>query len=172
MRYTDIEKLSIVAVAAVVVSAFLILHPWTWRIASSSARVYVSSDYKVKFEYPRDWHPVEGTKGHRFEGADGFFEVGAADKNIDVSNLYGPALPSVERPYGSSPVVEDTEVGSEKAALVTPSQDQSSNMQGQSALVVSYPEPIELSGNMYSYFILWADKEHIRDIADTLRFTN
>jgi TolB protein len=172
MRYTDLQKISVVAVSAVVISAILILHPWTWRTASSSANVYVSSDYKVRFEYPHGWQPVEGTEGHRIQGDDGFLEVGAAGDDISISSLTGPAGPTAVLPYGSNPTVEDVEAGGERGGLVMPSQDQGSAMQNQAALVVSYPEPIELNGNMYSYFILWADKEHIRDMADTLEFTN
>jgi ubiquinone/menaquinone biosynthesis C-methylase UbiE len=34
-----------------------------------------------------------------------------------------------------------------------------------------YPKPIRLTGTDYNHFMLHTDKEHIREIANTVRFT-
>ncbi|MEG4279130.1 hypothetical protein QUA62_16875 [Microcoleus sp. MON1_C1] len=38
-------------------------------------------------------------------------------------------------------------------------------------LIVRYPTPIRLNGTNYNHLMLSADKEHIRQIANGLRFT-
>jgi hypothetical protein len=40
----------------------------------------------------------------------------------------------------------------------------------QAALIVHYPQPVTIGGSMYRYFVLWADKSHIRTFAQTVRF--
>lgn len=169
MRHTDLEKISTAAIAAVIISAVLILQPWTWRVAGDRATMYTSTEYRVSFEYPADWQPVPGTGGYRFEGSDGFFELGAATEDISASVLAGPAEGS-ELPYGSSPVVQEIRAGGEQGGIVVPSSDQSTAMRHQAVLVVSYPEPVSINGRTYQYFLLWADKQHIRGFADSLRF--
>lgn len=74
------------------------------------------------------------------------------------------------KPYGTQPIITDTELNGRKAYFIMPSQDQPMEMRGQSALIAAYEKPIEIEGKIYKYFILWADKEHLRDIADTLEF--
>lgn len=43
-------------------------------------------------------------------------------------------------------------------------------MQNQAALIVKYPTEIELDNNIYYYLILWADKDHIEQIGQSLTF--
>jgi hypothetical protein len=74
------------------------------------------------------------------------------------------------KPYGSQPIIENLQVQGQQSRLILPSTDQPAGMDGQAALVVRYPAPVEIGGHTYDYFILWADQEHIRSIAGTLQF--
>jgi len=74
------------------------------------------------------------------------------------------------KPYGSEPKIEKLKIDNQDACLIIPSADQVKAMKNQSALIVHYPQPIQISGETYNYFILWADKNHINEIAKTLKF--
>ena len=39
-------------------------------------------------------------------------------------------------------------------------------------LIIKYPKPIQIDSFTYYYFVLWADKNHIEQIAQTIQFTN
>jgi len=43
-------------------------------------------------------------------------------------------------------------------------------MQYQAALIVRYPQPVNVLGTPCRFFILWADWPHIRAIAQTVQF--
>ena len=74
------------------------------------------------------------------------------------------------RPYGTTPEIKPSENQYIEACTILPSSDQPAEMNGQAAYIVKYPDPIELDGNTYNYFILWADKNHIDRISSTLLF--
>lgn len=44
-------------------------------------------------------------------------------------------------------------------------------MNYQAALIVRYPQPVNVVGSLCRYFVLWADQAHIRVIAQTLQFS-
>jgi hypothetical protein len=44
-------------------------------------------------------------------------------------------------------------------------------MERMATLIVRYPTPIRLNGTNYNHLMLSADKEHIRQIANKLKFT-
>jgi hypothetical protein len=136
--------------------------------------LYTNREYKVSLEYPEDWKPVSDAARDRFSGEDGFFEVSAAgsDGSIKLSDIENLEASHVSAPYGTSPTAESVMAGGKPAALILPSDDQLPTLREQAVLIVAYPAPITKDNVKYYYFILWADKEHIRGIADTLKFVD
>ena len=72
------------------------------------------------------------------------------------------------RPYGTTPKIIPLRNQYSEACTILPSSAQPPEMNGQAAYIVKYSKPIELGGEMYNYFILWADKDHIDKISSTL----
>ncbi len=168
MRKTDVYKIAILAGMAVLISALLIFHPWKGKEDASSNR-YISKDYKVTLVYPEVWEAVDGNK-ERYVGTNGFFEVSAAGKSLNVAALAGSETNHVLRPYGTNPTIEYTDIDGKEAAIIMPSGDQDPSMENQAALLVAYPEPVRINNNDYYYLVLWADKDHIRELGKTLNF--
>lgn len=51
-----------------------------------------------------------------------------------------------------------------------PSADQIKENNNQAELIVKYPQKIKINGNPYSYLIIWADTDHIRELSQTIKF--
>lgn len=122
----------------------------------------------ITLRHPADWQPVPGYD-RKYAGSDGFFQLSAissAGATIDQVTE-GDAYHKLQ-PYGSEPTIEPLEVQGQQARLILPSADQPQAMKGQAGLIVHLPQPIEISGHKYDYLILWADQEHIREIAETI----
>ncbi|MNP65330.1 hypothetical protein D3C76_1609120 [compost metagenome] len=75
-------------------------------------------------------------------------------------------------PFGSEPEVTRVEIGSRQAALIMPSADQEEAWNKQAALVVPYRAAVQIKDEVYRFFILLADQDHIRQIGQTLQFTD
>jgi TolB protein len=67
--------------------------------------------------------------------------------------------------------VQRLQIHGRPACLILPSADQDRAMERMAALIVRYPKSIRIKGADYNHFMLYADKEHIRQIANTVRFT-
>jgi TolB protein len=120
----------------------------------------------VNFLYPINWIKVSE---YRYEGVDGFFQAAAvAGENLE--QVCRNEAYHVLKPYGSEPTIMKTAIQGQEACLIFPYPDQPLEMRGQSALIVRYPKPITISGQTYSFFILWADQNHLREIANTVTF--
>jgi LysM repeat protein len=127
---------------------------------------FSSESLNINFLYPLNWRRVTED---RYEGIDGFFQVGA---------IFGESLDEVCRneafqqllPYGSEPTIMGTSIDEQPACYIFPYPDQPAEMRGQAALIITYPKPIILAGQSYNFFILWADKDHIREIGRTVTF--
>ena len=136
---------------------------------------YSNPVFAVSLEYPADWQPIPGygspeTGEVRFGAINGFFHIAAMDTdNIDMA----AASEANHRlqPYGTQPTIETLQVQGQEARLILPSNDQPAGMQYQSALIVRYPQPVNLMGTPCRFFILWADQAHIRTFAQTIQFT-
>jgi len=130
-------------------------------------KTFTSQVYNVQFQYPSHWERVTDEK---YEGPDGFFQVSAisSDETID-SVCYSEAFHEL-KPYGTEPRINKTQIQQQLACFIFPSEDQPPEMGGQAALIVRYPNPIQIEGSTYNYFILWADKNHINEISSTLDF--
>ncbi|WP_156290089.1 LysM peptidoglycan-binding domain-containing protein [Oceanobacillus salinisoli] len=129
-------------------------------------RTYTNQQYRVTFQYPAHWQQVTE---ERFEGTDGFFQISAISGESLDEVCHGEAFQTL-MPYGSMPEIVQTTIQRERACFIFPSEDQPLEMNQQAALIVTYPEPVEINETTYNFFILWADEPHIRKIASTLRF--
>ena len=135
---------------------------------------FSSSVFAISLQYPADWQPIPGygspeTGDTKFGAINGFFQIAA----MDSESLDAAAAAEAEhrlQPYGSQPTIETLQIQGQEARLILPSNDQPAGMQHQAALIVRYPEPVNISGTPCRYFVLWADWPHIRTIGQTLRF--
>jgi TolB protein len=124
--------------------------------------------YRITLRYPSGWQFIPGY-GIKYGGAGGFFQISAISgpsaslDEIAQGDAYHKLLP-----YGSEPTIEPLEVDGQPARLILPSADQPQAMAGQSGLIVQLPQPIDISGDEYNFLVLWADEQHIRQIAKTL----
>lgn len=132
--------------------------------------------YAISLQYPADWQSVPGydnqeTGETRFENINGFFQIGAMD-TVSIDAAAAAEAEHKLQPYGSQPTIESLEIHGQEARLILPSVDQPAGMQYQAALIVRYPNPVNILGTPCHFFILWADVSHIRTIAQTINFTN
>jgi hypothetical protein len=132
--------------------------------------------YAISLQYPADWQPVPGygspeTGETKFAAINGFFQIGA----MDTDSIDQAAAAEAEhklRPYGAQPTIETLQVQGQEARLILPSSDQPASMQNQAAIIIHYPQPVNVIGTPCRYFVLWADWPHIRTFAKTLSFIN
>lgn len=135
---------------------------------------YSNPVFAVSLEYPADWQSIPGygspeTVEVRFGGINGFFHIAAMDTdNIDLAAA-SEANHKLQ-PYGTQPIIETLQIQGQEARLILPSNDQPTGMQYQAALIVRYPQPINVLGTPSRFFILWADQSHLRTIAQTIQF--
>lgn len=137
---------------------------WSPSTASSTRR-YTNQEYRISFLYPSSWRPVNQD---RYEGVDGFFQIAAISSDQELSEVCRSEAFHQLMPYGSKPQIRSTKVNKQDACLITPSADQPAEMNRQAALIAKYPRPIIIRGTLYQYFILWADRDHIQQIAQSL----
>jgi TolB protein len=130
-------------------------------------RTFRSADFHVQFQYPSHWSRVEN---ERYEGSDGFFLISALASNEDIDTVCHNEAFHQLLPYGSEPRIAKTHIQNQEACFIYPSQDQPTEMEGQAALIVRYPNPVVIDGTRYHYFILWADRNHIDEIGRSVSF--
>ncbi|MCX7747606.1 MAG: LysM peptidoglycan-binding domain-containing protein [Clostridia bacterium] len=147
------------------------IHPYVLRIGQKICipvawNTFTNAQYRVSLKYPSHWHKVNET---RYEGKDGFFQISAiAGNSLDKvckNEAYHPL-----KPYGSKPKIIMYPYKNRTGCLILPSQDQPVDMKNQAAFIIRYPKPIVIDEQSYNYFILWADRLHIRGIVSTLEF--
>ena len=142
------------------------------RKPAACTKRYNNSTYGVTFSYPSNWQPTKGYK-ERFSGADGFFQIMglSSPPRSTIQNVCKNALNHRLNPYGTRPQMQRLQIQGRPACLILPSSDQNRTMERMATLIVRYPTPIRLNGANYNHLMLSADKEHIRQIANGLRFT-
>jgi TolB protein len=128
----------------------------------------------VSLEYPADWQPVPGYGSPemgelRYGAINGFFLIGAMDTD-SIEQATAAEAEHKLRPYGSQPSIEALLIQGQEARLILPSADQPAGMQHQAAIIIRYPQPVNVIGMPCRFFILYADYPHIRTIAETLHF--
>ena len=142
------------------------------RKPASSTKQYNNSTYGVTLSYPSNWRPTKGYE-ERFSGGDGFFQITglSSPPPSTIQNVCNNALNHRLNPYGTRPQVQRLQIQGRPACLILPSSDQDRTLERMATLIVRYPTPILLNGGIYNHLMLSADKEHIRQIANGLRFT-
>ena len=133
-------------------------HPWL---------EYQNQQYRVRFKYPSRWGQIDD---ERYEGIDGFFQIAAISSEATLEEVCKNEAFHRLNPYGTNPSISRIKQSGIEGCLILPSSDQPEEMRNQAAFITRYPEPIELQGQLYQYFILWASKPHIRNIIETLEF--
>lgn len=128
---------------------------------------YTNEVYRIKLVYPYLWSKIDN---QRYEGIDGFFQVSAISSNGSLEEVCSNEAHHKLKPYGTQPTISTTLTGGNESCMIIPSYDQLMEMHGQSALIVKYDNPIDIKGTSYGYLIIWTDKNHIKDISDTLEF--
>ena len=132
---------------------------------------YTNYVYKISLTYPSDWQPTAGYNYDHYEGPSGFFALSAAGTaTSSIDGMVKDEIQQVSRPYGSSPTTEVLSIAKHDARLILPAGDQPTSFHGQAALIVRYSKEIVVSGRAYDYLVLWADKDHIRQIGDSISF--
>jgi hypothetical protein len=102
---------------------------------------------------------------------DGYFRYDGMD-GYSLTHVADAVAHHVLQPYGSNPTLRPTVAGGQEARLILPSADQPMGMVDAAVLIVRYPRPVWLGSQTCRFFALYADKGHIQDIAETLRFTS
>lgn len=137
---------------------------------ASDINNYTNKDYKVSLKYPPEWR---ANSSERYEGKDGFFQIGAVNgEGMTIDEVAELDANHKLLPYGSEPKIESIKINGQEARLILPSEDQPDEMKGQAEIIIKYPSPVTIGSGIYSYFVLWADKEHIKSIGDTIKFVD
>ncbi|MEZ4663843.1 MAG: PA14 domain-containing protein [Caldilineaceae bacterium] len=131
-------------------------------------RTFRSPRFGVQFEFPASWRPSPDD-AERYSGADGFFVLNASG-GATLDDFADNEISHPLRPYGLNPQVIPLTVDGQDARLILPSANQSSELRQQSALVVQYPEPRQVNGATYEFFVLYTSQPYIRHMADSLKF--
>ncbi|WP_342599170.1 LysM peptidoglycan-binding domain-containing protein [Psychrobacillus sp. FSL H8-0483] len=140
---------------------------WSPMPISLMKKTFTSLVYNVQLQYPSHWDRVTTD---RYEGLDGFFQVSAISSDETINEVCHNEAFHQLSPYGSEPRINKAQIQQQEACFIFPSDDQPSEMRGQAALIVRYPNPISIEGSTYNYFILWADQNHINEISSSLVF--
>lgn len=132
---------------------------------------FISQKYRVQFDYPSDW--VKNPRYEdKYEGKEGFFEVG------DYTGLHSSIEEAVEeqinaphKPYGTNPTVDKLTLDGQPACVIYPSDDQNNfYMDRDAAIVVKYPAPNDVNGNLYNFVDVWTTPEYVPLILKTFKF--
>ncbi|MFB4164073.1 LysM peptidoglycan-binding domain-containing protein [Alteribacillus sp. JSM 102045] len=142
---------------------------WSPLSISPPRKTYYNEVFKVTFEYPFNWLEVSPD---RYEGEDGFFQIAAISAGPNLEELCRNEAFHALLPYGTQPQILETNIQSQEACFIFPSRDQPPEMADQAALIVRYPSPVDIQGETYNYFILWASKQQINELALSLTFLN
>ncbi|ASN06175.1 hypothetical protein CFK40_14670 [Virgibacillus necropolis] len=146
---------------------FITALQWSPKPICLSKNAYINPVYNVQFDYPSHWQKVTD---QRYEGPDGFFQISAISSEETIFEVCQNEAFHQLLPYGSEPRIIHTQIQEQEACFIFPSKDQPPEMRGQAAVIIRYPNPVEIEGATYNYFILWADQGHINEISSTLTF--
>jgi TolB protein len=129
---------------------------------------YTDKQLHVTFRHPKEWKtsPLYYDWTY-FGGPDGALQLSAAGDDTPQQGCQSAATHHLQ-PFGSHPRIRSLKVQGQKACLVWPSEEQGANADAE--LFVEFPQSIEVGGDRYNLFTLYADKNHILEIMKTLRF--
>lgn len=133
-------------------------------------KLYTNKAYNISLEYNKDWK--QNPKYiEKYEGKNGFFQISAyTGSTLKIDDLVQSQVKHMLMPYGSNPKIISLKIQGQEARLILPSNDQAKELNNQAELIVKYPKEIKLDGDTYYYFVLWADKYNIQELAKTLKF--
>jgi len=137
------------------------------EVAELAKKEYTSETFDVNLQYPANWERINN---ERYEGSDGFFQISAIFGSDDIKEICHDEAFQELMPYGTTPQIINSSSAYVKACTILPSEDQPTDMKGQAAYIVQYPEPITIGEQSYNYLILWANKDHIQEISSTMQF--
>jgi TolB protein len=142
------------------------------RKPAPSTKQYNNLTYGVTFRYPSNWKLTKGYE-ERFSGTDGFFQLIGLSSPLPstIQNVCNDVRNHRLNPYGTRPQVQRLPIQGRPACLILPSSDQNRTLERMATFIIRYPTPIRVNGGNYNHLMLSADKEHIRQIANGLRFT-
>lgn len=126
---------------------------------------YSSEAYKVAFMYPTRWAKIDDL---HYEGVDGFFRISTLSSDLELEELCKAEAYHKLKPYGANPDFVPTMVAGYYACIVVPSSDQPMEMKKQAALIIQYPQGLQINNQQHNHLIIWADKDHINDIENSL----
>ncbi|MDF2591596.1 MAG: hypothetical protein K0S75_1062 [Clostridia bacterium] len=126
---------------------------------------YTNPIYNVSLMYPTQWAKVNSL---HYAGIDGYFRISVLESDMSLEEICKIEAYHKLEPYGSDPtIVSDTSAGQD-VCLIVPSEDQPTDMKRQTALVIKYPNGLNIDSETYSHLILWTDMEHLQDIKNSL----
>jgi TolB protein len=137
------------------------------KVPFTHRSTFRNENFRVQFLYPSHWQQVNE---ERYEGQDGFFQISALYSDAPIHTVCQNEAFHMLMPYGSNPQIKPTNFQGQDACFIFPSADQPSEMRGQAALIILYPNPIEIGNTTYNYFILWASQAHIVDLGRSIVF--
>lgn len=139
-------------------------------VQAASLKNYENQIYNISLKYDPTWK-LNPNYNERYEGKNGFFQVGATDgKNLSIDQVAKNDASHDLYPFGRYPKITKLTIQGQDARLIMPSEDQSSSFSKQAELVIKYPKPVNINGNLYSYLVIWADIDHINEISSTIQF--
>ncbi|OGO77254.1 MAG: hypothetical protein A2Y23_04605 [Clostridiales bacterium GWB2_37_7] len=128
---------------------------------------YRNSTYKIGFMYPTRWAKISSL---HYEGVDGFFRISSMSSIQELEEACKEEAYHKLKPYGSQPEIVLTTAAGLKACLAIPSEDQPMEMKKQAAIIIQYPQEVEIDNQYHNHLIIWVDKEHMYDIKNSLIF--
>lgn len=139
-------------------------------VTPSSDLVFTDREYHVFLRYPATWIFNKAYLS-RYEGKDGFFEISALDGySWTIDEAAVSDANHILKPYGTTPSISKLEIQRQEARLIMPSDDQPKEEKGAAELIIKSPKSIQINKDNYYYLIIWADKNHIKEIAKTIQF--
>ena len=138
---------------------------------------YTNPYFLVSLTYPAAWQPdanypkIQDIPTH-FTGPDGFFGVDTIGGNdTPLTDVVQALVSNQSSSFGKNPTMTLAKLGDQEAAFVLPSADQAKENRGGAAFIARYPKPISFDKKtVFYYFVLFADKDHIKNIAETMKF--
>lgn len=134
-------------------------------------QTYTNAAYHLTLQYPAAWQK-DPRHDERYGGSGGFFSlVAVSAEGSTIDEVAAGEANHKLKPYGSRPEVRRIQVDGREGRLIWPAVDRPAEMENQAAVVVESPVPVQVGGAAYHYLILYADRQHIEELAGSLRFT-
>jgi hypothetical protein len=130
---------------------------------------FTSTEFGITLQYPATWQP--GKNGDpRYSSDDGYFTVSSSANMAPTAQEAcrleaAPNRKDIQ--FGQKPTIENLQIDDQPACLIMPSGDQPATENGLALLIVQYPTSTAQPHRLLSLF---ADKAHIRDLGQSLRF--